>query len=193
MSEHPRTEPETTNRAGPHIENNGNSETSRNSEPVVASRPRAKLPNPAMFAGSASEWPAWRTLMENKLEVDGACFTGPRDQCMYIFSRLEKMALKNTNTWMRERQGTEDPTDLLNYLERMYGDPDVQARAIQRLFGMGQKKNQQFEKFLPSFEREMADAGAMQWTDNVKKHTLFMALNKETADLLSSQPAPHTF
>ncbi|KAJ5085462.1 hypothetical protein N7532_010233 [Penicillium argentinense] len=176
MSEHPRTEPETTNTASPHIENDGNSKTSRNSEPVVASRPRATLPNQPMFGGSTSEWPAWQMQMENKLRVDGICFTSPLDQCAYIYSRLEKMALKNTTTFMRERRTNGTPEDLLTYLNRIYGDPNVEARAIQRLYTLKQKKNQSFEKFLPSFERELADAGALQSPDNAKKHTLLMAL-----------------
>jgi hypothetical protein len=91
------------------------------------------LPNLAMFSGTVSDWPSWRILIENKLRVDGICFGSPADQYAYIYSRLEKMALKNTSTFMRERHEDGTPDDLLHYLERIYGDPNVKARAVQRL------------------------------------------------------------
>jgi exonuclease VII large subunit len=159
MPDHLRSEPETTNSAGPHVDQA--SENRDNSERSAASRPRAMLPNPAMFSGTVSDWPSWRILIENKLRVDGMCLGSPADQCAYIYSRLEKMALKNTSTFMRERREDGTPDDLLHYLERIYGDPNVKARAVQRLYALKQKPTQPFEKFLPSFERELADAGAL--------------------------------
>jgi hypothetical protein len=71
------------------------------------------------------------------------------------------MALKNTTTFIRERRENGTPEDLLSYLERIYSDPNVKARAVQRLYALKQKPNQSFEKFLPSFKRELADAGAL--------------------------------
>ncbi|KAJ5874811.1 retrotransposon gag protein [Penicillium soppii] len=103
------------------------------------------------------------------------------------------MALKNTTTFMRERRENGTPEDLLSYLERIYGDPNVKARAVQRLYALKQKPNQSFERFLPSFERELADAGALQWPDDSKKHTLVMALNKETHSALVNRGVPSTF
>jgi hypothetical protein len=39
--------------------------------------------------------------MENKLAVDGEAIRSPQDQFTYVFSRLEKMALKNTNLFAK--------------------------------------------------------------------------------------------
>ncbi|KAJ5494368.1 hypothetical protein N7463_004235 [Penicillium fimorum] len=184
-AENTRTKVEATNTIGPHVETTN--------ERNVTTRPRAVLPNPAMFSGSTTDWPAWRILVENKLRVDGICLGSPADQCAYIYSRLEKMALKNTSTFMRERRDTGTPDDLLAYLERIYGDPNVKARAVQRLYALKQKPTQSFEKFLPSFERELADAGALQWPDDSKIHTLVMALNKETHSALVHRGIPSNF
>lgn len=128
MPDHVRSEPEATNIAGPSVEQVR--EDRDDSERIITSRPRAMLPNLAMFSGSVSDWPSWRILIENKLRVDGMCLGSPADQCAYIYSRLEKMALKNTTTFMRERRENGTPEDLLSYLERIYGDPNVKARAV---------------------------------------------------------------
>jgi hypothetical protein len=57
------------------------------------------------------------------------------------------MAVKNTTTFMRERRTNGTPEDLLTYLDEIYSDPDVEARAIQPLYTLKQKMNQSFKKF----------------------------------------------
>lgn len=46
---------------------------------VIAHPPRARLPDPAMFAGITTEWPTWRITMENKLSVDGLAIGNDQD------------------------------------------------------------------------------------------------------------------
>ena len=60
--------------------------------------------------------------MENKLAVDGEAIGSRRDQLLYVFSRLEKLAWKNSATYVKHCQNEDGPEDLLNYLERIYGD-----------------------------------------------------------------------
>jgi hypothetical protein len=76
-------------------------------------RPRPRLPDPARFAGSSSEWLSWRTVMENKLAVDGEAIGSPQDQFAYVFSRLEKMALKNTNSFVKTQRNDREPDSFL--------------------------------------------------------------------------------
>lgn len=92
-------------------------------------RPRARLPDPTPFAGNAADWPAWRITMENKLSVDGEAIGTPQDQFLYIFSRLEKLAWKNTGTYVKLRRNDATPQELLEHLESIYGDPNAKARA----------------------------------------------------------------
>jgi hypothetical protein len=96
-------------------------------------RPRSRLPDPVLFAGNAHDWPTWRITMENKLAVDGEAIGDAQDQFVYVFSRLEKLAWKNTGTFVKQRRHEGDPDELLNYLEQIYGDPNAQARAARRL------------------------------------------------------------
>jgi hypothetical protein len=96
-------------------------------------RPKPRLPDPKLFGGNTSDWPTWRISMENKLSVDGEAIGSPQDQFMYIFSRLEKLAWKNTGTFVKLRRNTGEPQALLDYLENIYGDPNIKARAARRL------------------------------------------------------------
>jgi hypothetical protein len=51
--------------------------------------------------------------MENKLSVDGEAIGTPQDQFMYVFSRLEKLAWKNSRTFVKLRRNTGNPQELL--------------------------------------------------------------------------------
>lgn len=156
-------------------------------------RPRARLPDPAMFAGSSSEWPSWRTVMENKLSVDGEAIGSQQDQFAYVFSRLEKMALKNTNSFVKMQRNGREPRHLLDYLENIYGDPNLKARAARRLHLMRQREDQPFSKFLPQLEKEFADAGAFEWHDEPKRQVLLASLNRTMTETLRYRGVPSTF
>jgi hypothetical protein len=96
-------------------------------------RPRPRLPDPPLYAGSVNDWSTWRITMENKLVVDGEAIGSRQDQFMYVFSRLEKLAWKNTATYVKHCRNEDGPEDLLNYLEKIYGDANAQARAARKL------------------------------------------------------------
>ena len=129
-------------------------------EPIY--RPKARLPDPVLFGGNTNDWPTWRVTIENKLSVDGEAIGSPQDQFIYVFSRLEKLAWKNSGTFVKLRRNTGDPQALLNYLENIYGDPNIKARAARRLHQIRQPENMSFSKFLPRLEKEFADADALE-------------------------------
>lgn len=156
-------------------------------------RPRARLPDPAMFAGSTADWPTWRITMENKLSVDGPAIGSPQEQFIYIFSRLEKLAWKNTGTYVKMRRNDGTPQELLDHLEGIYGDPNSKARAARRLHQMRQQEDQPFSKFLPRLEKEFADAGALEWPDEAKRQILLQSLNRNMTESLMNRGIPPTF
>lgn len=166
---------------------------SKDKEGIETKRPRARLPDPAMFAGSVSDWPAWRITMENKLSVDGPAIGGPQEQFIYIFSRLEKLAWKNTGTYVKIRRNDGTPQELLDHLEGIYGDPNSKARAARRLHQMRQREDQPFSKFLPQLEKEFADAGALEWHDEAKRQILLQSLNRSMTESLMNRGIPPTF
>lgn len=168
-------------------------ESANDEERPLVHRPRPRLPDPTMFAGTMNEWPSWRIVMENKLSVDGRAIGSPQDQFVYIFSRLEKLALKNTATFVKLRRNDAGPQELLDHLENIYGDPNAQARAARRLHQLRQKDDQPFSKFLPQLEREFADAGALEWHDEAKRQILLGSLNRTMTDSLMNRGIPPTF
>lgn len=158
----------------------------------IVYRPKARLPDPKLFGGSTSDWPTWRISMENKLSVDGEAIGSPQDQFVYVFSRLEKLAWKNTGTFVKLRRNTGEPQALLDYLENIYGDPNIKARAARRLHQIRQPENMSFSKFLPRLEKEFADADALEWHDEAKRQILLGALNKTMTSSLMNRGIPAT-
>lgn len=158
----------------------------------IVYRPKARLPDPKLFGGSTSDWPTWRISMENKLSVDGEAIGSPQDQFIYVFSRLEKLAWKNTGTFVKLRRNTGEPQALLDHLENIYGDPNIKARAARRLHQIRQPENMSFSKFLPRLEKEFADADAFEWHDEAKRQILLGALNKTMTSSLMNRGIPAT-
>ncbi|KAJ5472143.1 retrotransposon gag protein [Penicillium diatomitis] len=156
-------------------------------------RPRSRLPDPPPFAGNVNDWGTWRITMENKLAVDGEAIGSKQDQFMYVFSRLEKLAWKNTGTYVKHSRDTAGPDDLLAYLEGIYGDPNAQSRAARRLHQIKQTNRQPFTRFLPKLEKEFADAGAMSWPDEARRQILLGALNEEMSAALMNRGIPATY
>jgi hypothetical protein len=161
------------------------------SEPIR--RPRPRLPDPPTFKGSRGDWPVWRMAIENKLLVDSEAIGDDRACLLYVYSRLEGNASKNTVAFMQHRRQDGSPHDLILYLDNIYGDPNLKKRATQRLREMKQGTKQSFAKFLPKFEKEFADSGAMTWPEDAKISILTGSLNLTMRTALAYRDAPGTF
>jgi hypothetical protein len=156
--------------------------------PIGGLKKRPTLPDPPKFDGTRNNFRAWYLEMQNKLQVDGSVIGGNRDQFAYIFSRLEKTPQGMTVAYV-EKGGSNryhDPTAYMAYLHACYGDPNAQARAIDRLRSLRQKPYESFAAFLPKFEKELADGGGGEWTDAVRVNYLEGALNDTMRDRLIS-------
>jgi hypothetical protein len=160
---------------------------------VSTRRPRARLPDPPLFGGNRVDWPAWRITMENKLAEDAQSIGDTSSQFRYVFSRLEKTAWKNMATFVRESGNQGTPAELLQYLERVYGDPNLTARAAQRLQTLRQGERVTFPKFLPILEKEFADAGALAWPNDTKRSILLATLNRTMKTQLMHRGVPDDF
>lgn len=84
------------------------------------------------------------------------------------------------------RDATHNADEYLAYLNDCYGDPNAQARAVDRLRTMRQKTTDSFTTFLPRFEKELADSGGREWSDAVRINYLEGALNMRMQDRLVS-------
>lgn len=124
--------------------------------------------------------------IKSKLAVDGPVIGSRSDQFAYIYTRLEKSAQNMTVAFVEKGgpDGLFDPDRYLQYLASIYGDPNSQARALDRLRHLRQKENEKFSAFLPRFEKELADSGGAEWPPYMQINQLEGALNLTMRDRL---------
>jgi hypothetical protein len=173
-------------------------ETPRAPTPTPApgtARPKAILPNPPKFDGTRSEYEGWRSLIRDKVDIDGEAIGSARNQFIYVASRLEGKGLQLALTFITVNRDASDAsaTRLLDYLDSIFGDRHKAQRAVETLRTMKQNPKELFSAFLPRFEKALADAGGMAWPDEVKRSHLDGALTFELRRLTITMPPVDTY
>ena len=92
-----------------------------------------------------------------------------------------------------QRQGSIDPLHFINYLSSIYDDPNKKEKAMNELSALRQGKNISFSRFLPLFERLLAESGGLSWPDENKINALKMALSPDLRDAFASVKPPNTY
>jgi len=151
-------------------------------------RPRQVLPEPDRFSGRAKDWDAWALAMKAKLKVDGHAIGDENAQFYFVYSSLDTNIQSMVLAYVQrvEKQGSWDPSRLLDHLERIFDDPNKAKKAGQRLREM-QQGSRPLPTYLPRFERTLYEAGADAWPDDAKITTLTGGLNKEIKRRLGGQ------
>jgi hypothetical protein len=141
-------------------------------------RPKAILPSPPKFDGTRSEYEGWRSLIRDKVDVDGEAIGFVRNQFLYVASRLEGKRLQLALTFIIVNRDAFDAsaTRLLDYLDSIFGDRYKAQRAVETLRTMKQGFRELFSAFLLRFEKALADAGGMAWPNKIKRLHLDGAL-----------------
>lgn len=124
---------------------------------------RKPLPLPDKFNGKRADFASWKRQMQDKLELDANTIGNNREAWYLINSCLGDSPKKNVATFY-EKGGLEcgyDPIAFLKYLERTYGNVNLQKDAASKLRTLRQREDQSFASFLPRFERVLAEAGGM--------------------------------
>ena len=154
---------------------------------------KARLPDVAKFTGQRDQWKAWKLDMSAKLTTDRAYFGDERTMLYYVYARLDGGAKANATTYV-EAYGTQtSPNELVAYLDRIYGDPNHAERAVERLQTYKQRADQTFAKFLPTFEKNLADAGGQAWADPAKKGFLMGAIRADIKKELIAVEMPASY
>ena len=160
-----------------------------NSDPTTR-RTKPILPNPPKFNGSRSEYEGWKSLIKDKIDVDGEIIGSDRNQFIFIASRLEGKGLQSALTFITTHRDAQDASasKILKYLDDVFGDRHKTQRAVESLRTMRQGPKEPFSDFLPRFEKVLADAGGMSWPDAVKRSHLDGALAFELRRLAITMP-----
>lgn len=131
------------------------------------------------FNGQRSEWDSWKLIARNKIAVDGpsmpsdvACFSA-------IHSKIQGNAARTIAAYATEKinNGTANATELLDYLEGIYGDPARVQRSITELHSIKQAENESFATYLPRFESVLSHAKGGNWPENIKIAFLLPSLS----------------
>ena len=124
-------------------------------------RARQVFPEPDRFTGRTKDWDTWLITMRAKLQIDGDAIGGDEVKFYYIYSSLGAKVQGLVLTFVRRAQKDEDwkLLALLDYLERIYDDPNKTKKAGQRLIELRQE-TMTITAYLPQFEKTMFEAGA---------------------------------
>ena len=177
----------TTQQALQHIMQQANNNNNNNAQhQAAAPRPKERLPHLSEFDGTRSKFLCWEMEARNKLATDGATIGTNKDQLHYVFACLRGTAGNMCLAFTKAEEDKEDGSGekLINYLASIYGNPFKQQAALDNLRSI-QQGNQPFWKFLPKFETQLADAGALGFDDAIKISYLRGALNRTMREKLA--------
>ena len=142
---------------------------------LIALALRKRLPDISKFDGSQKDYPIWKVEADNKLRTDGAVIGTPQDQAAYLFSKMEAKAQLMVVSFYQNQPGC-DVATFVWHLDSIYIDPNVVARALNRLQAMKQGRKS-FATFLSKFEKELGESQLTMVPDMVKIGYLHGALN----------------
>jgi hypothetical protein len=154
---------------------------------------KEKLPQLSEFDGTRSKWDGWEIEARNKIKTDGKAMGSEMDQLRYIFARLRSNARNMCLAFVRakEEEGDGSGAQLLDYLASTYSDPNRQKKALSNVYSIKQKTYESFARFLPRFETELANAGALSFNDTIKISLLENAISHTMQErLVSVFPVP---
>lgn len=156
--------------------------TSATPTPYERSYPRPRHPDVEPFTGEdPKDYPPFQMNLRTKFAIDAACYPTEEEQVYYAYSRLRGKASQRVLPWLLARQKSETPVlwaEFSAVLDKAFGDPDRQRKALVRVNTMKQGRRD-FEEFLNEFDEELLNAGGINWDDNQKKALLDTAINVE--------------
>lgn len=157
---------------------------------------KEKLPQLSEFDGTRSKYDGWEIEAQNKIKTDGEAIGTEMDQLRYVFARLRGSARNMCLAFVRAKEAEEDGsgTQLLKYLAATYSDPNRQKKALSSLYSIKQRDDEPFSRFLPRFETELANAGALSFDNSIKISLLENAVNRGMQErLVSVFPVPNEY
>jgi hypothetical protein len=121
-------------------------------------RPKPTMPDPDKFNGDPKDLNRWVGEISDKLAVDAACF-GQDNKIMVIYAknRLTGTAYDTiTPLFHNGKRPFKTPEEFLDYVKRLFGDPDREANARDELEAL-QMRSRSFQEYYADFRRIVAD------------------------------------
>ncbi|RKF84240.1 hypothetical protein GcM1_134006, partial [Golovinomyces cichoracearum] len=146
-----------------------------------------------------SEWIAWRTEAQTKLNTDGRAIGNDQEQFGYLYMHLQTGAQKRIQQWYNMCLKTNTNCNPMAFLERAegtFGDPNEKKNARTLLSATKQRSDESFSDFITKFEELLAQAGDEEWSQDVQPAPLNNTSRsgqgnwQETADGKAKERAP---
>ena len=155
--------------------------------PASSSTLSERVPDPACFKGDQSDLARFQDQIRSKLIINGDRFRTPQARNGYVLSRLEGLAYQQVHPHVRggiPQFG--DYEEILELLQRSFGDPNLASRSTQKLHQLRQL-NKDFNVFYAEFQRLALES---ELDDLSLVRILERAISKELRHLLvASQPS----
>lgn len=142
-----------------------------------------KIPDPATFDGTKTDLDRFIDQIQNKMHANADRYTNPHARLTYVTGRLTGAAAAQIRPYniKGEFVRLRDYQDLLEVLERAYGNPNKAGEARKSLITLKQK-NQPFHVFYAEFQRLALEAGMADDND-----TLVILLEQALSNELKAQ------
>jgi hypothetical protein len=138
-----------------------------------SNRPKAVLPDPEKFNGSAQRFDTWLPSIRAKLRVDGAAIGDSIAQFYYVYLNLEShvQATVLPQLAQAEHQEVWDYNSILQQLIRVYDNPNKVQEAEDKLLSLKQGTDS-IPAYIAKFERVLYEASGQDWPD-INKISVF--------------------
>lgn len=167
-------------------------DTTFNPEPAISSSGKSeKHPDPPIFNGNPAQWREFKTQLRVKLTVNYDRYKTSQSRLAYTVSRLQGNPLHIVQPKIINGViAFNDYSDLLQFLDIAYEDPDLMVKAQRELRDLKQR-NREFYLYFADFQRIIEDTGI---TDNeARKSALMGGLSTELLNLLVHHDIPGQF
>lgn len=148
-----------------------------------------RIPDPKEFDGSRQDLPRFVQQIYGKMNANADRFPLATNRMTYVAGRLTGKAY--SLILPKIRYGIPqfvDYPEMLEYLERAFGDPDRVQNAQNKLFQLRQRQ-MDFSTFFAEFQRLALEA---EMPESALVPLLFQGISRELQDMLLHNPTPST-
>ena len=158
---------------------------------IMIVRSKRHLPDPSEFHENKTDFLAWLSQMNTKLEIDKADNT-EFVHFWYLHSQLRDHTLSQITSWVKSIRTHTDVRvrDIIAQLCLVYEDSQLTERVTQRLNSLRQEKKKSFTDYSTRFDHTLLEAEGLLWTDQVKRIFLINRLSMELRRALVTTSLP---
>jgi hypothetical protein len=146
-----------------------------------------RIPDPKEFDGTRSDFRRFKTMIYGKLKSQTDYFPDPQSRMRYVVSRLTGKAFDLIVPYSNNGDfSLSDYSDIIDMLERAFGDADTARLARNKLYSLKQR-NMEFSAFFSEFQR-LAIEGRVP--EGNLYHTLEQSVSAELSEMMLHNPPP---